>query len=302
MGLHIAMGRPWFGRSVTSGSVLYVAGEGVSGIGNRLVGFKAKHDLGDDLPFAIVPMAVNLGPGGTDAERVISAAEAIEARTGKAVQLIVIDTLARCMGNGDENTAHDMGQFLAACDRIKQRTGATVLIVHHVGKSAQAGARGSSALVGAVDTAIEVERLESGRVARVIKQKDGADGTEIGFDLDVVEIGQDDEGEAITTCVVRPTGEIPKSRPKLTPTERRAVDVLRNALADFGEQPPNRVTFPSVTVVRIDRFRQALQSAGVTDRDEPSNERSQWKRIKDGLADKRVFRMLGDYCWLCDKP
>jgi len=149
---------------------------------------------------------------------VIAAAEAVDSRTGIAVQLIVIDTLARCIGSGDENSAQYMSQFLAACDRIRLSTGATVLIVHHVGKSAQAGARGSSALLGAVDTAIEVEKLYYGRVARVVKQKDGQDGIEIGFDLEEVEIGHDDEGEPITTCVVRPATEIAKARPKLTAT------------------------------------------------------------------------------------
>ena len=109
----------------------------------------------DDVAFVVIPVAVNLGPGGQDAERVIAAAAVVEGRTGKAVQLVIIDTLARSMGAGDENSSQDMGAFIAACDQIRRATGATVLIVHHSGKSSNAGARGSSALLGAVDTAIE---------------------------------------------------------------------------------------------------------------------------------------------------
>jgi hypothetical protein len=302
LGLHIALGRGWFGRSVTPGAVIYVAGEGVAGINNRLAGFKARHEPGADVPFVIVPMAINLGPGGGDAERVIAAAAEVEARTGQAVQLIVVDTLARSMGGGDENSTQDMNAFIMACDCIRQRTGATVLIVHHVGKSAQAGARGSSALQAAVDTAIEVEKLDGGRVARVVKQKDGAEGQELGFELEVVEIGQDDEGEPITTCVVHPTADIAKARPKLTGTEKRAMDVLHNVLVDFGESLGNSVAFPSVTLAKIDRFRQALKSAGVTDRDNQNNERSQWRRITTNLANKGVLAMRDDFCWACDKP
>lgn len=299
LGLHIALGWPWFGRSVTSGSVLYVAGEGVAGISNRLAGFKAKHGVRQDVPFVVVPVAVNLGPNReNDTRRVIESAAEVEVRTGKAVQLIVIDTLARCMVGGDENSAQDMGQFVAACDHIRVGTGATVLIVHHVGKSAQAGARGSSSLLAAVDTAIEVKLGEGdGRVACVHKQKDGQAGIEIGFALEVVQIDQDDEGEPITTCVVQSTAEVSKVRAKLSPKQQRAMDVLYNVLSGHGERPPNTVTFPNVTVVKLNLFREALKSARVTNRDNPDSERKQWDRIKDDLANKGVFRMQDDYCW-----
>lgn len=32
--------------------------------------------------------------------------------TGMPVRLIILDTLARCFGNSDENTARDMGAFI----------------------------------------------------------------------------------------------------------------------------------------------------------------------------------------------
>jgi len=304
IGLHVALGWPWFGRSVTPGAVLYVAGEGFAGLNNRLAGFKLKHQPGDDVPFVIVPVAVNLGPGGRDAERVIAAAATVESRTGLAVQLIVVDTLARSMGGGDENSTMDMGAFVAACDRIRQATGATVLVVHHRGKSSTAGARGSSALLGAADTVIEVEKHDAGRVAKVTKQKDGADGQEIGFDLDPIEIGRDDENEAITTCVVRSSEEVAKAGPKLSPTEKRAVDVLNNTLCDhpvtlgnYRDSLGNSVTAPNVTATKVDLYREGLKSAGVTDRDNSQNERQQWRRITTSLCNKGLLVMHGDLCW-----
>ena len=243
LAIHIALGWAWFGRPVTSGSVLLVAGEGVAGISNRLAAYRKRHELPAEVAFVVVPVAANLGPEGQDAQKVIDAASIIEARTGKALQLVIVDTLARSMGAGDENSAQDMGAFIGACDRIRIGTGATVLIIHHRGKS-QAGARGSSALMGAVDTAIEVERRDDGRVAKVTKQKDGADGEELGFDLVVVEIGSDEDGEPITTCIVQPSDEIAKAAPKLSPKHKRALDVLRNVLIDFPEERPNSVTLP----------------------------------------------------------
>lgn len=303
MGLHIALGRPWFGRPVAQGSVLYIAGEGLAGINNRLAGFRQRHDLSQDVPFAIVPLAIDLGPEGRDAARVIEAAATIEKRSGEALKLVIIDTLARNMGSGDENTSRDMGAFVTACDRIRTETGAAVIIVHHSGKSQQAGARGSSALLAAVDTAVMIERRDDARVATVVKQKDGSDGEELCFNLEVVEIGRDDD-EAITTCIVKPSGEVAKRAPKLSPTERRSIDVLLNTLIDhpvsrenYRDSLGNSVTLPNVTLTKIDTFRAALKSAGVTDRDSPQNERQQWRRITTSLANKGVFVMRGDLCW-----
>ena len=71
---------------------------------------------------------------------------------------MVFDTLAHCFGGNDENSAEDMGAFIQDCDAIKQRTGATVIVVHHSGKNEEAGARGSSALRGALDVELMVKK------------------------------------------------------------------------------------------------------------------------------------------------
>lgn len=296
LGMHIALGWRWFGRSVTPGAVIYVACEGSAGISNRLAAFRRRHvDLPPDVPIVVVPAALNLGPGGNDSQRVIDAVATVESKTGQVVQLIIVDTLARAMGTGDENSTQDMGAFITACDRIRTTTGCTVLIVHHRGKAQQSGARGSSALLGAVDTAIEVEKRDGGRVAKVVKQKDGADDQELGFDLEVVEVGRDEDDEVITTCFVRPTDDVAKAAPKLSPKHKRAIAVLRNVLVDHPEQRSNSVTLPTVTLTKVDRFRKALESEGVTDR---NGERAQWQRIKESLCNKGLLRIKDDLCWI----
>jgi RecA-family ATPase len=135
LAMHIALGRSWFGRSVTPGAVVYVACEGAAGISNRLAAFRRQLTLSNDVPIAVIPAAVNLGPGGHDANRIIEAVASVESRTGQVVQLVVLDTLARAMGTGDENSTQDMGLFITACDRIRIATGCTVVIVHHRGKA-----------------------------------------------------------------------------------------------------------------------------------------------------------------------
>jgi len=299
MGLHVALGRGWFGRPVTPGAVLYVAGEGVAGLNNRLAGFKAKHQPGDDVPFAIVPVAVNLGPGGRDADRVITAATAVESRAGIAVQLVIVDTLARSMGSGDENSTADMGAFVAACDRIRLGTGATVLIVHHSGKNGAAGARGSTALQGAADTVIQVEKRDGGRAARVVKQKDGADSEEIGFDLEVVDVGTDEDGEAITTCVVVPIdGEAPTSkRRRPSGASGIVLAALQRAVDDAGKDAPASHHIPNgARVVSVETWRRYAYE--MMSEATPEARKKAFKRARDALVNGGWAAAWGEFAWL----
>jgi hypothetical protein len=82
--------------------------------------------------------------------------------------LLVIDPLARFF-SGDENSAKDMGAFVTALDVLIQEYDLTIIIVHHVGKPApgdgRAGGdrlRGSSALFGAADTVMLLDRSDAG--------------------------------------------------------------------------------------------------------------------------------------------
>jgi hypothetical protein len=46
-------------------------------------------------------------------------------------------------------------------------------------------------------------RTPTGRLLRSTKQKDGEDGLEWGFDLGVLPIGVDEDGDVLTSCVVQ---------------------------------------------------------------------------------------------------
>lgn len=150
------------------GPVVYVAAEGAAGMRRRLEAWRAHHKsalnrrcVPVDDPFVVVPEAVDLGDS-TAVDRMATAL--VEVRPS----LIVIDTLARCSPGLDENSARDMGTVVAHLDRLRQASGACVLVVHHSGKDGTAGARGSSVLRAAVDAEIA---LVGARV-EVRKQKD----------------------------------------------------------------------------------------------------------------------------------
>jgi hypothetical protein len=161
----IATGRPWMGRPVEQGSVLYVAAEGAHGLHPRFTAWEyGWHRNVPDDQLHVLPEPVNL----LDAQAV---AELCQLAAGR--QLVVIDTLARCMVGADENSAKDMGVAVDALYRLRDATnGGTIAVAHHTGKD-RATIRGSSALEAGVDTVYTTEG--DARLMRMTrtKRKDG---------------------------------------------------------------------------------------------------------------------------------
>jgi len=204
LGLAVARGVPWFEREVQQGAVLYVAAEGGYGFGRRLEAYGLHHDVNvDALPLGIVDDGIDLRTNQIDAQRAIAAANGLEQETKTPVRLIVLDTLARMLSGGDENSSTDMGHVLAMADKIAQATGAVVLIVHHVGKDQQRGARGHSSFRAALDAQIMVTKLKDRCVIRLDKQRDGPTDLEMAYRLETVELDPSGDGlEAETSAVV----------------------------------------------------------------------------------------------------
>jgi hypothetical protein len=150
-------------------------------------------------------------------------------RTFGKLDVIVVDTYAQVMPGGDENGGVDGGKVVKHCQLLHKLTGALVILVHHVGKDLSKGARGWSGLRAAADVEITVERAQDHRAATVTKQKDGEEGQEFGFKLNTVSIGEDEEGEDITSCVVEHTAALPKSEQKKDPKGDNEKIVLKNA-------------------------------------------------------------------------
>lgn len=199
LALAIARGQPWRGRKVRQGRVAYVAAEGADGFRKRLAAYAQHHKV--DL--AQVPMAVlNGAPNLMLLEDAKDLAVGVLA-AGADTSVIVVDTLAQTTPGANENAGEDMGKALGHCKRLHELTGALVVLIHHSGKDQARGARGWSGLRAAADAEIEVVRTETGqRSLRLSKAKDGEDGLEWGFALDVVQIGADEDLEPITSCVV----------------------------------------------------------------------------------------------------
>ena len=197
MAYHIAAGIDWAGKRTAKLPVLYVAAEGGQGARKRAAALASKHGVCEDFYFLMHP--VNLLRADADLKPLIDTARDAAAAIGRSFGLVVIDTLSRAMAGGDENSSTDMGAMVKHLDVLRKALEAHVMAVHHSGKDRARGARGHSLLRAATDTEIEV----ADRVISVTKQRDLDGSFASGFDLDVVTLGVDAEGDPVTSCTVK---------------------------------------------------------------------------------------------------
>lgn len=196
MGFAIARGEPWRGKRVKQGRVAYIAAEGAEGFRKRLAAYALHHSV--DL--STVPMSVLDGaPNLMELKDAKDLAAGVMASGGADV--IIVDTFAQTTPGANENAGEDVGKALGHCKRLHELTGALVVLIHHSGKDASKGARGWSGLRAAADAEIEVVREGNARALRLSKNKDGEDGLQWGFALDVVQLGVDEDLDPITSCV-----------------------------------------------------------------------------------------------------
>jgi hypothetical protein len=149
----VATGTDFLGRSVVQGAVIYVAAEGIGGIGKRLRAWMQARGIDRLDNLYVIPDTVDLLDAGL-VNNVISLATRVHA------QLIVFDTLALSMPGADESGAKDMGLAVASVNRVREQTGSAVFLIHHTVKRGQAE-RGSGALRGALDTMFNLQRDRS---------------------------------------------------------------------------------------------------------------------------------------------
>ncbi len=186
MSMAIAGGVDWHGRQVERGGVLYIAAEGAPGLGKRFRAWKVDRCV-HGRRFDLHLMRDDLNLAAEKEGGVRAFVQAVTDELGP-LRLIVIDTLNQTAAGADENSAKDMGRYIASMKLLRNATGAAVVVVHHSGKDLSKGMRGSTALLGAMDTTVEVERASDGRSIKmtVKKQKDAERESPMRFNLEKV--------------------------------------------------------------------------------------------------------------------
>lgn len=277
----IAAAMNWHGHDVDEpGHVLYIGAEGASGLHLRKKAWEIRNQR-QLTNLAILGMAVTINSD--DHNALIGLCDELVEELDQPIRLIVIDTLARSF-QGEENSATDMGDFVNACDHIREVTGATILVVHHSGKDAEKGARGSSALRAACD--FEFKVTSPGKKQTKItctKAKDSDPFDDISFKLNVVEIGvRDRKGKPLTSLTLSPSSDegVP-AREDLSGSSQMINNLIAHEMARTGDD------WVFYTPLRDSFF----AKMGTDKRD--SNTKMAWDRgIKKLLADEWIFKDL----------
>lgn len=314
IGLRVALGWDVAGRIVEQGLCFYVCAEGSTGFRNRLAAFRDHHDIPRDVPFAFVPVALDLQDPDGDRFKLMSAIRQASERAGQKPALVIVDTLSKTFGGGKENT-DDMASYIANCAAISERFKCCTLIVHHRPKDSESrDLRGHSSLRGGIETAILVEGGVV-KTAETIKQKDGPDGERISFSLDPVDLGTNSRGKDVTTCLVRYCDPAPAADPKqralakLTDQQRVVFRAIGDAITAHGVPIGDPVPADQFDAFRVgkmveggrvaDECKAALQAvvAGEPDKLADSIDRARRRNIL-ALKTKGLLGTYGDWIWI----
>ena len=294
----LALGIGMWGRAVPRPvRVIYIAAEGMGGMGARIKALGALGDPGER--FMAITQAAVIGEPGTDLPGLLEAVKAHRA------ELVVVDTLARTYGAGDENSTKDMGAFITACDAIRE-AGAHVLVVHHGAKDESANMpRGAIALVGAADLVVKVKKGGEGApsVAIVQAAKDDEDGAELPFRLEVVTVGEREDGTPLETCIAEEAaaGRGKRNGPSLTGKAGLAVKILSDTVATEGKELPRASVFPSALGlygVTKKRWREECITRGLCVSDDPDSARRVAERAMEAAIKAGAVACRGDLVWL----
>lgn len=305
MAMHVAGGRPWRERDVEQGLVIYIGAEGQRGLRQRVAAFRQHYGV-DELPFALIPVEVNLLAADGDLGVLIATIEQAAIRYGLTVGMIVVDTLSRTFGGGDE-IGSDMVSYVNNVGRLQRAFTCTTMVIHHRPKdSTNETPRGHGSLWGACDTIILVEDKGGPKQAKVTKQKDAEPAPPVVFDLKVIELGQDEKGRPVTSCVVVQNDMkigADNRADRLSDGQRIAFEMLCQALAETGSErghgiPEKALTFGFETrVCRVSEWASRTGTA-LHDPDKAADTADRmFRRYKTKLQALGIVGVYEDYVW-----
>lgn len=233
MACHVAAGREWHGKKVKQCLVIYVAAERKDLTKRRMLAFRKTHGLGH-IPLAVISGRIDMTTGLKDAEELSAAIKRLEEGCGQRCGWVIIDTLTRVFGPGDQNASKDMGRFIQSCDAIRERVDAHLTVIHHTGHAGDR-AKGAIDLDGAVDASFMVKKEAGGYILECDGANDSAEGVIARFKMEGVQVGVDEDGEPTMAPVVVPLdAKSPAERlvENASKHHTTALDVLKRLSAD----------------------------------------------------------------------
>jgi hypothetical protein len=284
--LHVAIGRDYRGHRVQQGEILYIALEGQAGFGNRCEALRQRYlEPGQHVPtFGLCMAPLDL----------------IQQQSSSPA-CVVIDTFNRSLA-GSESKDEDIAAYIRAAKTIENTFNCLVVIVHHCGYD-ESRMRGHSSLIGSADVVISVKKdAASNVIATVEFAKDMPEGASFASRLEVVEIGTDQDGDPITTCVITavedgaiPTVEARSS--KMPKSAQIGLKAIKEAIDECGEPAPASNHIPATAkVTTIDRWRDYAYRRGISAGEDRAKQKA-FKMATEYLIASEAVGTWDQYVW-----
>lgn len=302
-----------WGRRAKQCGVVYVAAEDPDGCEARVDAWRqarAKHRT-SPMPFELVPHAPNLldAEDLADLRALIMESADRMAAIGVPLGVVAFDTWSACLPGADENSSIEMSSALRALSELAAELDILIVVVAHFGKSgADRGIRGWSGLGANADGVIGLEVDEEDKeVTRVTfnKVKNGPAGAQLSFSLEEIELGFDDDGDGMTSCVIRfQDVPPPVAKRKRTVADKPGPKLILRALGQLMEVGQTFVAPPvpgvppnAFGVMRTDLREQTFKLGYKSEDDKPETAKRTFNRDLVALIAEGVVREHENVVW-----
>jgi putative DNA primase/helicase len=236
---HVATGKPWRGKPVKQGTVYYIAVENPEAFPATAqawdkmykgAAYWEKHHKreGETVPPLHLIDKIDLSSPDSVSE--------LLKRLGPAV-LVIIDTLQVAMGDFDILRPNDNYRTIRQINRIRERTGATVLVVHH---SQEGGIKplGGTGVRGGYQVRMRLERYRG--KAKLGEQADFQDGDRVTLTCEKMTRGRKFDQVSLPVQMVHVMRDV--DVPMIAPAERSPAGLSQSAAAIRKRRSRMKVT------------------------------------------------------------
>jgi hypothetical protein len=264
--------------------VLYIAGEGKNGLSKRFRAWFERHgETPSNIQICTAPIQL------VDAGGIASLVAEIRAMP-EAPALIVIDTLNRNFGPGDENSTADMTKAVAGLDALRTSTGAAILALHHTGHGDKTRGRGSIVLNASVDMEYRIEKTDRTIQAVNTKSKDSDPPLPLAWIIEKQPLPwADSDGNPMDSAVLASTNASTNASTLglLTRPQRLTLTALNTAIERHGDEE----------CALIADWRRVALDAGITQSESRQGKHAAFQRAVDALVDAGLVIQDGYRCY-----
>lgn len=289
---HVASGRDWFGRPVKQGIVVFIAAEREKLTMRRMMAFKRRHGV-KDVPLLVLGGRFDMTANLTNAKEIVHAIKAAEDACEQKCVWVIIDTLSRSFGAGDQNASKDMGKYVSACDEILDATDAHLTVIHHTGWAGDR-AKGAIDLDGAVDSSFIVKKNGQTYTLTCDGTNDGEEGPICNYAMEGVRVGTGPDGEPTMAPVIVPAKDIGAQLVEnVKGHNATALSILRQVISAEGVVPEGPGYPDACMVVTEEQWRGCFYSTDSEAKVETLQQR--FLRAKKYLLANNQVRQIGQW-------